>query len=267
MTSDSDRQRDAKPSSTQRKHGNLTIYGRNPVLEALQDDTVKVLRVHLSRSNNTSDTIDEIRQRARQLNVPIVRHGKLELSRISRNSRQDQGVAADLSCPRLRPVRTLEPERHPRLIALDRINNPQNLGMAIRSIAAGHVDGLLLARDAGSTRLSPLVIKASAGTFFRTPIFQCDELLPTLRQLKQSSAYTIVCLDALATPSLFEIPIPERSIFVLGNESEGVSEHIMELADTRAAIPLSGGVESLNVAVTAALVAFLRPLRSEPSNR
>ena len=266
MTSDSDRQRDDKHTSTQRNHGNLTIYGRNPVLEALQDDSVKVLRVHLSRSNKASDTIEAIRQRARQLNVPVVKHSKLELSRISRNSRQDQGVAADLSCTRLRPVSKLDRECHRRLIALDRINNPQNLGMAIRSIAAGCVDGLLLARDSGSTRLSPLVIKASAGTFFRTPVYQCDELHPTLHQLQQSG-YAIVCLDALASSSLFEIPIPERCIFVLGNESDGVSAKIMALADTRAAIPLQAGVESLNVAVTAALVSFLQPLRDEPSSQ
>jgi len=60
---------------------------------------------------------------------------------------------------------------------------------------------------------------------------------------------------------LFEQVIPERCVFVLGNESEGISKTIEKLADAKAAIPLKAGVESLNVAVTAALVSFLPQLR------
>lgn len=261
MTTTPERKNNDKQKSSPKKHGNLTIYGRKPVLEALQDSSVKVLRVHLSRSNKASDSISEIKQLSEQLEVPISRHSKLELSRISKNSRQDQGVAADLSCNTLREASKIGKAKHRRLIALDRINNPQNLGMAIRSIAAGYVDGLLLSREAGTTRLSPLVIKASAGTFFRTPIYQCDELLDTLRQL-QESGYAIICLNASASQSLFEMDVPKRCIFVLGNESDGISEQITALADIQVAIPLKDGVESLNVAVTAALVSFLEPLRS-----
>jgi len=261
VTPTPERKQDGKHGSSRKQHGNLTIYGRKPVLEALQDDAVRVLRVHLSRSNKASDTISEITALAQQLGVSIVRHSKLELSRISRNGRQDQGVAADLACSSLHDADTLNKSAHRHLIALDRINNPQNLGMAIRSIAAGYIDGLLLSRDAGTTGLSPLVIKASAGTFFRTPIFQCDELLGTLRNLK-NSGYEIICLDAGAAQSLFEIAVPERCVFVLGNESDGVSPPIAALSDQRAAIPLQAGVESLNVAVTAALVSFMTPLRT-----
>jgi 23S rRNA (guanosine2251-2'-O)-methyltransferase len=207
---------------------------------------------------------------AKNKGVPVSLHGKLELSRISKNSRQDQGVAADLLCPSLREATQLtqsQPDQNQtcsnqpqRLIALDRINNPQNLGMAIRSIAASSSHGLLLSREPGNTRLSPLVVKASAGTFFKAPIYTCDRLAPTLRDL-QCSGYRIFTLSANASDTLFDLPLPNRSVFVLGNESEGVSATIEQLADGSVAIPLQRGVESLNVAVTAALVAFMRPPR------
>jgi 23S rRNA (guanosine2251-2'-O)-methyltransferase len=244
-----------------RDFGNLTIYGRKPVLEALQDSNIQVLRLHLSRSNKDSGATRQLIALAEERDVLIARHGKLELSRISRNSRQDQGVAADLLCPSLHDASQLLEQRHSqRLVALDRINNPQNLGMAIRSIAASGSQGLLLSREPGNTRLSPLVVKASAGTFFKTPIYYCDRLASTLLELQQDG-FSIITLNANAPTSLFEAPLPERCIFVLGNESEGISAEIEQLADTNVAIPLQRGVESLNVAVTAALVAFLGQLR------
>lgn len=243
-----------------RDHGNLTVYGRKPVLEALQDPGVTVIRLHLARSNQPSDLLNTIVELAQQAGVPISHHGKMELSRISRNSRQDQGMAADLRCKRLLELQDLTTNRENlRLIAIDHINNPQNLGMAIRSIAAGYVDGLLLAREPGNTSLSPLVIKASAGVFFRTPVYRCDQLANALETL-QHCGYQVVTLEASAEQSLYQLPIPERCIFVLGNETEGLSTAVASLTNYRAAIPLRRGVESLNVAVTASLIAFLPQL-------
>ncbi len=237
--------------------GNLTIYGRKPVLEALQDNNIPVLRLHLSRSNKSSDLIRELHALARQRDIPVSEHGKLELSRISRNSRQDQGVAADLQCPALYDATALRDERRARhIIALDQINNPQNLGMIMRSVAASASDGLLLSTERGNTRLSPLVVKASAGTFFKTPVYRCDCLHDTLREL-QAVGYTLLALDAGSADSLFDRDLPSRCIFVLGNESDGISEDIGAIIDHRVAIPMQRGVESLNVAVTAALVAFM----------
>jgi 23S rRNA (guanosine2251-2'-O)-methyltransferase len=237
--------------------GNLTIYGRNPVLEALQDKQIEVLRLHLARSNKDSSIIRQLKTLAEQRDIPISLHGKLELSRISRNSRQDQGVAADLLCPSLQDASCLSQRTAAgRFIALDGINNPQNLGMAIRSVGASACDGLLISRQAGNTRLSPLVVKASAGAFFKTPIYTCDELETCLRDI-QDAGFTIVTLNADATTSLLEMQLPERCVFVLGNETEGISPEVARLADVNVAIPLQRGIESLNVAVTAALVAFI----------
>ena len=244
-------------SSNTKHYGNLTIYGRNPVLEALLDSETDVLRLHLAHSNKESAIIRQLRSLAQKRAVPISLHSKLELSRISRNSRQDQGVAADLSCPSLQEVSALQPQGSvTRLIALDGINNPQNLGMVIRSVGASACDGLLLAREKGNTKLSPLVIKASAGAFFKTPIYTCNQLAVSLGTL-QARGFSVVTLSADAPQSLLEMPLPQRCVFVLGNETDGVSAGVAELADANVAIPLQRGIESLNVAVSAALVAFV----------
>jgi 23S rRNA (guanosine2251-2'-O)-methyltransferase len=241
----------AKPDNS------LTIFGRNPVQEALESSDIKVLRVHFADSNKPGDAIRKIERLAQQHAVDMRYHSKLELSRISRNGKQDQGVAADIYCPTLQPWEALKDIKPSgRLLAVDRINNPQNLGMIIRSACAGGMDGLLLPTEPGNTRLSPLVIKASTGTVFKFPIYQCNKLATTLVEL-QSYGYEVCSLQGDGEQSLLDKHRRKPTIYVLGNESDGVSSEVEKLADQRLSIPMHNGVESLNVAVAAALIAFM----------
>lgn len=234
----------------------LTVYGRKPVLEALLDDALPAYRLHLATSNRSDGTLKQILKLAELRGIDVQRHNRDELSRISRNRRQDQGVALDLQCPNYSDDSSLLRQRNFRLIALDRVTNPQNLGMVIRSVCASPLDGLLLPVS-GCAPLSPLVIKASAGTLFRCPIFRCKNLAESLQQLRAKGCEVCV-LDAGATQQLNKHQPAEKVIYVLGNESEGVSASIAQLAATRLSIPMARGVESLNIAVTAALLAFAR---------
>ena len=77
----------------------LTIYGRKPVLEALEDHNIPCYRLHLAESNQTGGIIAQIMKLAEVRGVEIKFHSRQALSRISRNGKQDQGVAADLACP------------------------------------------------------------------------------------------------------------------------------------------------------------------------
>ena len=74
----------------------LTIYGRKPVLEALQDNSINIYKLHLAETNKSGGIIEQISTLAEQRNIAIQWHNRQSLSRISRNSKQDQGVAADI---------------------------------------------------------------------------------------------------------------------------------------------------------------------------
>ncbi|MBT8148598.1 MAG: 23S rRNA (guanosine(2251)-2'-O)-methyltransferase RlmB, partial [Gammaproteobacteria bacterium] len=142
----------------------LTIYGRKVVLEALHDANVNVYRLHLAHSNKPARIIEQIIALAEQRGVEIFYKDKSALSRISKNARQDQGIAADLLLEKMRTVEDFSastPCANARYLVLDRIHNPQNLGMIIRSAAAGGVDALFIPEQGGAA-ISPLVIKASA---------------------------------------------------------------------------------------------------------
>lgn len=234
----------------------LTIYGRKPVLEALEDGTLPAYKLHLADSNREDGIVSQIKQVAERRGVAVAYHSRQALSRISRNGKQDQGVALDLQLPSYRDFRTLlqTAQAKQRLIALDRITNPQNLGMIIRSVAASGITGLILPKN-GCAALSPLVAKASAGTLFKAPIFYCEDLGECLDALKQAG-YTAATLSSHATQSLLNHRAKGPAVYVLGNETEGVSSRIAERCELQLAIPMHNGVESLNVAVAAALIAF-----------
>ena len=235
----------------------LTVYGRKSVLETLQNETLVCHAVHLAQSNREAGIIGEIRQCAQRLGVPVKEHSREALARISKNGKQDQGVAVDVVCPSFRNLEAFlaEPtEQQRRLLALDGITNPQNLGMIIRSAAAGDIDGILLPSK-GTAALGPLVIKASAGTLYRAPLLLCDALPKALKRCQQHGAQ-VCTLEAGVSQSLFSYGSHDFTVYVLGNETEGVSAAVSDLADAQLSIPMRNGVESLNVAVTASLIAY-----------
>jgi len=242
----------------------ITLFGRKPVLEVLQDPKLTVYRVHLSESNKPQGIISEIVEIAKKREIEVLYHSKQALSRISKNAKQDQGVCVDILCPKhqsyddfLAPVSlslSQSPEQTIRLIALDRITNPQNLGMIIRSMCAGKIDGLLLPSK-GCATIDSLVVKASAGTLFKAPLLHCASLTSALQESKKQGA-TIYGLSSHATQSISDKQTDRFVIYVLGNETEGMSQEISALCDKSISIPMNNGVESLNVAITASLLAF-----------
>jgi 23S rRNA (guanosine2251-2'-O)-methyltransferase len=236
----------------------ITVYGRNVVLEMLQDKSIGFHKVHMAESNRQDGVIKQILTLAGKRGIEVRMHTKAQLSRISKNSRQDQGVAADITAPNYLDagkISEIFPEDF-RLLALDGIQNPQNLGMIIRSAAAGSIDGIILPRH-NSAKLSPLVIKASAGTLFKINIFYAKTLVPILKQLRENCA-EIYTLSSYAKEDIYTLHAGRKSVFVLGNESDGVSDEVQGVCNGSVSIPMNRGVESLNVAVTAALIAFMK---------
>jgi 23S rRNA (guanosine2251-2'-O)-methyltransferase len=234
----------------------LTIYGRNAVIEALEDKDVSIHKLHLSQSNKDAEILDNMKAISLKRNIEVKYHDKQSLSRISKNAKQDQGVALDIVLEYFGDEEDfLSNNIMYRIVALDGITNPQNLGMIIRSCAAGNVDAILLPTK-GTAQISPLVIKASVGTLFKMPIIKTSNLPETLKAFKNKGA-DVFTLSSHAQNSYKEQNYGAKTIFVLGNESEGVSKAVESVCDKSITIPMMRGVESLNVAVTASLLAFL----------
>jgi len=234
----------------------ITIYGRNAVLEALVDDSITIHKLHFSDSNKKSTQLEKMASIAKKRNIEIAYHNKKALSHISKNSKQDQGVALDIVLEQAtNEEEFLGAYTKYKVMALDGILNPQNLGMIIRSCSAGNIDAIILPTK-NSAQITPLVIKASVGTLFKIPIIKTNSLIKTLNRFKKDKA-KLYTLSSHAKNSYKKENYSSKTVFILGNESDGVTKEVEALSSLSISIPMNREVESLNVAVTASLLAFL----------
>ena len=232
----------------------ITVYGRNPVLEALSAAEVTVDKVLLADTAR-GPHVSEILAAARRAGVAVQRVSAERVKKIAGNGKQDQGVCADVVAPRMRPLTAeVAAELDGAVIVLDSITTPANVGMILRTATAAGCAGIVVPRR-GVASLDPLVVKASAGVAFAAPILKiatAGEAVTTLRQ----SGFRIVGLDADGADSLFAARLPRRTAYVLGGETDGLSPDVASHVDAWVSIPMASGVESLNVSAAAAVVCF-----------
>jgi len=236
----------------------ITVYGRRAVLEAIADRDLEVAEVIVAETGGR--VVGEVAKAAQARGLPVRREKPPKVSLISGNGRQDQGVVADVVAPQMRGLgerlEELErdPDRSQRLLVVDGVTTPGNLGLIIRSAAGAGVDGIVVPRR-GTAELGPQVIKASAGTAWRAPLLRAAEGADALSQLTDAG-FAIVGLDAGADEALWDVELPARVAFLIGGEHAGASAEAAAYAHRWVRIPMAPGVESLNVACATTLVAF-----------
>ncbi|GAA3572411.1 RNA methyltransferase [Amycolatopsis ultiminotia] len=233
----------------------LTVYGRKPVLEALADEGLRVDKVILADTARGPGAA-EIQRAAKAAGVPVQRASAHRVKVLAGNGKQDQGVLADVVAPRMRPLAAALDDRRPpdRLLLLDGITTPANVGMILRTATAAGLAGVIVPRR-GVAALDPLVVKASAGVAFRAPVLRCASAREAAELLIEAG-YGLYALGASAVTSVFDVDLPQRAVFVLGGETGGVGAEVADLVTEWVAIPMPGEVESLNVSAAAAVVSF-----------
>jgi 23S rRNA (guanosine2251-2'-O)-methyltransferase len=126
--------------------------------------------------------------------------------------------------------------------------------MILRTATAAGIDGIVVPRR-GVASLDPLVVKASAGVAFHAPVLRCYTAEEAAEQLR-AAGFPLFALDGSARTSLFTADLPPRAAYVLGGETDGIGPAVRAAVTGSVSIPLSGGVESLNVASAAAVLCF-----------
>lgn len=139
-------------------------------------------------------------------------------------------------------------------VAIETLQDPGNLGTVIRTAAATQVDGLWLSSDSVGYD-HPKVLRASAGQWFRQPFAEVANLDATVTEAKSQGMRVVATLPR-ATQMHWDYDWTQPTLILLGNEGAGLSEPIAALADEAISIPLAQGVESLNAAVSLAIVLY-----------
>jgi len=148
-----------------------------------------------------------------------------------------------------------------RIIVLDSVTDPHNVGAVIRSAAAFGIDGIVLAGP-GAPPLGGALATAAAGQLERVPIARAGSAGDTLRRFREAG-YWVYGAAMEGTPIPLVRP-PDRWVLALGSEGRGLRAKTRAFVDELVAVPMKPGVESLNVSVAAAILAYALTEASGP---
>ena len=237
------------------KENELYIYGKHAVVEALEHAPEGAIKkVFLA------GTVDDSRV------FSLLKTRGIEPSLLSANAERSagrdsahQGVialvdSATLMTPLEEFLETLPMEKNPALALLGEVQDPHNVGAIIRSAAAFGLSGVLIPKD----RQAPVtgtVVKTSAGMAFRVPLISIGNVNQTVRTLKEKG-FWVYGLSGEGANDVTKEVFTAPAVFVVGNESKGIREKTGELCDVMLRIPMHPRTESLNAAVSAAIVMY-----------
>ena len=248
------------------------LYGFHPVREALRAGRRRIDRLWIREGAARADH-EELEELARSSGITVERVDRSTIDQQADVDAQTQGVALragaipQLSLKEL----TLEASRRSagrgrRIVVLDGVEDPHNVGALARVAESAGVDGLVLA-DRRAPGLTPSVSRASAGAIEWLPVARVSNLNRALQNLKESG-FWILAADLDGGTPLFEMEnrlLTGDLVVILGAEGKGVRPGVLKEADHRLVIPMHGQVASLNVSTAGAVLLYDLLRRSEES--
>ena len=142
----------------------------------------------------------------------------------------------------------------PRLLALDGVQDPGNVGTIIRTADAAGFTGVLLSPECADL-FSPKVLRATMGSIFRLG-FSVPASLPEALEQYKKDGYSVLSSQLDGSPFYERQDVSSSFILIIGNEGNGVSDAVKAVATHRLCLPMRGGAESLNAAVAAGIMMY-----------
>jgi TrmH family RNA methyltransferase len=143
--------------------------------------------------------------------------------------------------------------KNERIVLLESVRDPSNIGAIIRSAAAIGVDRLIVSADCADV-YHPRAVRASMGTLFNQPIDRVTDLPSTIAGLRASGRRVFAAALDERAEILGSFPIQAGDCVVIGNEGHGLTAETIQACDTCVMIPMTNRAESFNAAVAASLL-------------
>jgi 23S rRNA (guanosine2251-2'-O)-methyltransferase len=238
------------------------LYGLHPVEEALRAGRRRFDRVLVARERHgerPDPRIESLLAQCRAARVRVSLEPREQLTQMA-GTDAHQGVVA-LARPQepltLEDLFTANPARASAsrlVLALDGVEDPQNLGALLRVADGAGVDGVVLT-ERRSAPLSAAALKASAGAAEHLRIARVVNLVRALEDLKHHNLW-IAGLDERGSTDYDQFDFTGDLVLVLGREGAGLHDLVRRTCDHLLRIPMAGGVSSLNVSTAGAVVLY-----------
>jgi 23S rRNA (guanosine2251-2'-O)-methyltransferase len=234
------------------------LYGLHSVEEALRSGSRKFDHVCLARER-TDQRLKKIQEACRDRGVRVRAESREQLTLLARNPGH-QGVVAFVRERSMLDIEDIvgpaasQGEDVPLLLALDGVEDPQNLGALLRSAEGAGVSGVLLT-ERRSAPLSPIAVKTSAGAAEHVRLARVVNLVRAIEQVKAANIWC-VGLDERGAVDYTDYDFTTPCMVVLGREGAGLHDLVRRTCDHLLRIPMAGRVASLNVAAAGAVVLY-----------
>jgi 23S rRNA (guanosine2251-2'-O)-methyltransferase len=221
----------------------VIVYGRNPVREAIRG----------------ARTVGQVWASANAAREPWLQGARVKVApgeEIERRSGSPdhQGVCAEVSDFRYADAGALLAQGEPLLVALDQVQDPQNLGAICRSAECAGAAGVILP-ERRSAEVTAAVCKASAGAVEHLPVAIVRNLADFLAEAKRAGCWCYGA-DAGGPVAYDSVDYSGGVVLVLGSEGRGLRPRVAEACDALVSLPLAGRIESLSVGATAAVLLY-----------
>ena len=227
----------------------MIIYGMNPVLEAIRSHPQRIHYVAVAKGAHTNRVFDA----AKKAGIAVRILQSEQIDRLAGRGVHN-GVVADISEAGYADFdEIIDRESTHFVLILDSITDPQNFGAILR-VAEGFGVNLVVIPQHESVGLTPAAVKASAGASEWVPVAQVTNLARTIESLKKREYWIYAAGENGEAPSA--IDFRGKVALVLGSEGKGVRRNVLEHCDRTVTIPMSGHVESFNVATAAAVLCY-----------
>ena len=236
------------------------LYGLHSIEEALRAGRRRF--DHVLVANERHDArLEKLVKQCREAGVRVKQESRDQLTAVAKTATH-QGVVAFVRPQELLSIEDLfeapnvkAGERQSRLVlALDGVEDPQNLGALLRVADGAGVDGVVLT-ERRSAPLSPVAVKASAGAAEHLRIARVVNLVRALEELKEHNLW-IIGLDERGESDYDQFDLTGDCVLVLGREGAGLHDLVRRTCDHLLRIPMAGGVSSLNVAAAGSVVLY-----------
>ncbi len=235
--------------------GGDQVEGRQAVRELLLAGTRHVREIYMIDELDSAEILDDIAELAQDMRIPmrVVSRRHFDAEALTESH---QGVLARAAELPEHELDTLAQKPGAFLLVLDGITDPGNVGAMLRTAECAGVTGIVLPRYR-AVHVSPTVTKIAAGAIEHLPMTLVPGIPAALTRLKDLGVLT-VGLDMGGEASIFDLPIKSNQpiALVLGAEGKGLSRLVRERVDVVAQIPMTGNLNSLNVAMASAVACF-----------
>lgn len=164
-----------------------------------------------------------------------------------------QGIIASVK-PRISDLGSLFEEDKPLIVVACCIQDPGNLGTIIRTAVAAGCAGLVISQGSVD-QYNDKVIRASAGAIFHLNIVKIDDIIELISALKRRGVKIISSVPG-SEKSYYSVNYDCPAALIIGNESQGLPTDVEKLSDELVSIPMKEGIESLNAAVSGAVLLY-----------